>query len=344
MPPDALQCDSVGLPERVCTTSSLPKRSIPGIVTAQKGIPGRSTVGYTLFGVLLNGYTPLGSEDRSGIPLWEYTTHDMGDASGGDDADEAGPEEGKAGTGEQVQANLAASGPAPEVAPAAVAQEAPNEPRVAAGAEHEAVEPPKQEQGGGGAAAASAQSAGPEEEDYDSDLYNAIIAKHGHDLEVDALHMKEGDEEKEAKESPEKGAAAEEKEAAAVKESPEKKGAAAEEKEAAAVKKSPEKGAAAEAAAKAAVAQGTAEEVTEQGGPAAGEAAPMGGTEAQTPKQGACHATCSVADTVMTQWRHSDGIVTVLCHFCAIIEAYLCLQTCMYQGAVNVIDIIACTI
>ena len=325
MPPDALQCDSVGLPERVCTTSSLPKRSIPGIVTAQKGIPDRSTVGYTLFGVLLNGYTPLGSEERSGIPLWEYTTHDMGDASGGDDADEAGPEEVKAGTGEQVQANLAASGPAPEVAPAAVAQEAPNEPRVAAGAEHEAVEPPKQEQGGGGAAAASAQSAGPEEEDYDSDLYNAIIAKHGHDLEVDALHMKEGDEEKEAKESPEKGAAAEEKEAAAV-------------------KKSPEKGAAAEAAAKAAVAQGTAEEVTEQGGPAAGEAAPMGGTEAQTPKQGACHATCSVAGTVMTQWRHSDGIVTVLCHFCAIIEAYLCLQTCMYQGAVNVIDIIACTI
>ena len=325
MPPDALQCDSVGLPERVCTTSSLPKRSIPGIVTAQKGIPDRSTVGYTLFGVLLNGYTPLGSEERSGIPLWEYTTHDMGDASGGDDADEAGPEEVKAGTGEQVQANLAASGPAPEVAPAAVDQEAPNEPRVAAGAEHEAVEPPKQEQGGGGAAAASAQSAGPEEEDYDSDLYNAIIAKHGHDLEVDALHMKEGDEEKEAKESPEKGAAAEEKEAAAV-------------------KKSPEKGAAAEAAAKAAVAQGTAEEVTEQGGPAAGEAAPMGGTEAQTPKQGACHATCSVAGTVMTQWRHSDGIVTVLCHFCAIIEAYLCLQTCMYQGAVNVIDIIACTI
>ena len=325
MPPDALQCDSVGLPERVCTTSSLPKRSIPGIVTAQKGIPDRSTVGYTLFGVLLNGYTPLGSEERSGIPLWEYTTHDMGDASGGDDADEAGPEEVKAGTGEQVQANLAASGPAPEVAPAAVAQEAPNEPRVAAGAEHEAVEPPKQEQGGGGAAAASAQSAGPEAEDYDSDLYNALIAKHGHDLEVDALHMKEGDEEKEAKESPEKGAAAEEKEAAAV-------------------KKSPEKGAAAEAAAKAAVAQGTAEEVTEQGGPAAGEAAPMGGTEAQTPLQGACHATCSVAGTVMTQWRHSDGIVTVLCHFCAIIEAYLCLQTCMYQGAVNVIDIIACTI
>ena len=325
MPPDALQCDSVGLPERVCTTSSLPKRSIPGIVTAQKGIPDRSTVGYTLFGVLLNGYTPLGSEDRSGIPLWEYTTHDMGDASGGDDADEAGPEEVKAGTGEQVQANLAASGPAPEVAPAAVAQEAPNEPRVAAGAEHEAVEPPKQEQGGGGAAAASAQSAGPETEDYDSDLYNALIAKHGDDLEVDALHMKEGEEEKEAKESPEKGAAAEEKEAAAV-------------------KKSPEKGAAAEAAAKAAVAQGTAEEVTEQGGPAAGEAAPMGGTEAQTPKQGACHATCSVAGTVMTQWRHSDGIVTVLCHFCAIIEAYLCLQTCMYQGAVNVIDIIACTI
>ena len=312
MPPDALQCDSVGLPERVCTTSSLPKRSIPGIVTAQKGIPDRSTVGYTLFGVLLNGYTPLGSEDRSGIPLWEYTTHDMGDASGGDDADEAGPEEVKAGTGEQVQANLAASGPAPEVAPAAVAQEAPNEPRVAAGAEHEAVEPPKQEQGGGGAAAASAQSAGPEEEDYDSDLYNAIIAKHGHDLEVDALHMKEGDEEKEAKESPEKESA--------------------EEKEAAAVKKSPEKGAAAEAAAKAAVAQGTAEEVTEQGGPAAGEAAPMGGTEAQTPKQGACHATCSVAGTVMTQWRHSDGIVTVLCHFCAIIEAYLCLQTCMYRS------------
>ena len=249
----------------------------------------------------------------------------MGDASGGDDADEAGPEEVKAGTGEQVQANLAASGPAPEVAPAAVAQEAPNEPRVAAGAEHEAVEPPKQEQGGGGAAAASAQSAGPEEEDYDSDLYNAIIAKHGHDLEVDALHMKEGDEEKEAKESPEKESA--------------------EEKEAAAVKKSPEKGAAAEAAAKAAVAQGTAEEVTEQGGPAAGEAAPMGGTEAETDdKQGACHATCSVAGTVMTQWRHSDGIVTVLCHFCAIIEAYLCLQTCMYQGAVNVIDIIACTI
>ena len=141
--------------------------------------------------------------------------------------------------------------------------------------------------------------------------------------------MKEGDEEKEAKESPEKESA-EEKEAAAVKESPDKE--SAEEKEAAAVKKSPEKGAAAEAAAKAAVAQGTAEEVTEQGGPAAGEAAPMGGTEAQTPKQGACHATCSVAGTVMTQWRHSDGIVTVLCHFCAIIEAYLCLQTCMYRS------------